>query len=161
MKIKAILDPQFRPMALETRAFREAVAASDRPQRIAISVVRNDDYTETIYMDVFRDGADDARNYAYVERIVKTMLWAYGGYKIVVAGSKPLYEGIRDAYAVGGAREFDRDFMSRQYERPFEVEYLADPADAPLSRDGPPSRRLPHRLRRRRERPQGLRGHRR
>ena len=131
MKIKAILDPQFRPMALETRAFREAVAASDRPQRIAISVVRNDDYTETIYMDVFRDGADDARNYAYVERIVKTMLWAYGGYKIVIAGSKPLYEGIRDAYAAGGAREFDRDFMSRQYERPFEVEYLADPADAP------------------------------
>ena len=82
-RIKAILDPQFRPMALETRAFREAVANSDNPQRIAISVVRNDDYTETIYMDVFREGADDARNYAYVERIVKTMLWAYGGYKIV------------------------------------------------------------------------------
>ena len=134
MKIQAMLDPQFRPMALETRAFREAVAASAQPQRIAISVVRNDGYTETISMDVFRDGVDDARNYAYVERIVKTMLWAYGGYKIVVAGSRALYEGIRDAYAVGGAREFDRDFMSRQYERPFEVEYAADAADAPAQK---------------------------
>ena len=133
MKIKPYSIPSSAPWRLK-RARSARPSPPRRPQRIAISVVRNDGYTETISMDVFRDGVDDARNYAYVERIVKTMLWAYGGYKIVVAGSRALYEGIRDAYAVGGAREFDRDFMSRQYERPFEVEYAADAADAPAQK---------------------------
>ena len=130
MKIRAVLDPQFRPMALETRNFNRDVAAAPH-QPIAVSIVRNDGYTETMRMDVFREGDCDARNLAYVERIVKTLLWTYGGYRIVIAGSRAIYEHIRDAYTEGGARSFDKAFMEHQYECPFEVIYLENPDDAP------------------------------
>ena len=82
--IKAILDPQFRPMALETRNFNADVANA-ASQKIAVSIVRNEGYTETIKMDVFDDGVNDERNCAYIERIVKTLFecrgLTYGGGK--------------------------------------------------------------------------------
>lgn len=130
MKIKAILDPQFRPMALETRAFQEEVAKASH-QKIAVSVVRDDDLAETLTMDVYQDGVNDARNFEYIERIVKTLLWAYGGFRIVIAGSKVLYDAIAKAYTPDGLRAFDKAFMERQFERPFEVVYAEKPEDAP------------------------------
>ena len=128
--MKAKLDPAFRPMALEMREF-EALVKKSPSQAMAVSVVRNQGYTETRCMQILEDGVDDARNIAFVERYVKALLWCYGGYKIVIAGPKSVYERISSDYAVGGRRDFDRDFMAGVFERAFEVEYLEDPADAP------------------------------
>ena len=44
--------------------------------------------------------------------------------KIYVAGSRRIYERLKDAYTPEGARAFDADFMSGVYEKPFEVEWL-------------------------------------
>ena len=131
--IKAILDPQFRPMALETRNFNADVANA-ASQKIAVSIVRNEGYTETIKMDVFADGVNDERNCAYIERIVKTLLWAYGGYKIYIAGSKVIFDYIKKAYSVDGIRAFDKNFMERVYENPFEVLYLENADEAPAAK---------------------------
>ncbi len=133
MKIKAILDPQFRPMALETRNFNADVAKATS-QKIAVSIVRNEGYTETIKLDVFADGVNDERNCAYIERIVKTLLWAYGGYKIYIAGSKVIFDYIQKAYTAEGIRAFDKNFMERVYENPFEVLYLEKAEDAPAAK---------------------------
>lgn len=133
MKIKAILDPQFRPMALETRNFNAEVSKAVS-QKIAVSIVRNEGYTETLVMDVFADGVNDERNCAYVERIIKTLLWAYGGYKIYIAGSKAIYEHIAAAYTETGLRAFDKNFMERVFENPFEVIYVENVADAPATK---------------------------
>lgn len=131
--IKAILDPQFRPMALEIRNFNADVAKATS-QKIAISIVRNEGYTETIQMDVFADGVNDGRNCAHVERIVKTLLWAYGGYKIYIAGSRVIFEHIQKAYTAEGIRAFDKNFMERVYENTFEVVYLENAEDAPATK---------------------------
>lgn len=133
MKIKAILDPQFRPMALETRSFNADVAKA-ASQKIAISIVRNEGYTESIQLDVFADGVDDARNCAYIERIVKTLLWAYGGYKIYISGSRVIFNHISAAYTETGLRAFDKDFMESVYEHPFEVIFVENPEDAPKTK---------------------------
>ena len=52
-----------------------------------------------------------------------------------MCGSKPVYEYFKKAYDFGGSRDFDRGFMARVYERPFEVEYIADVADAPADKE--------------------------
>ena len=49
------------------------------------------------------------------------LLWAYGGYKVFICGDDGMARVIKDAYQPGGSREFDADFMSRVYEKPFEV----------------------------------------
>ena len=129
--IKAILDPQFRPAAVVIAEFKKAVAeAGGTP--LVIAVERNKGYVSTFAIDVFADGTGhDEENYEVIERLVKTLLWIYGGYKVTIAGSKKIYEGIATAYCTGGARQFDADFMARVYEAPFEVLYCENAADAP------------------------------
>ncbi len=129
--IKAILDPQFQPMVKVVADYRAAVA-KEGGVPLVIAVERNKGYVSTYKLDVFKDGSGhDEESYGVVERIVKTLLWVYGGFKVTVAGSKKIYEKIAEAYKKGGARQFDADFMARVYESPFEVEYVENAADAP------------------------------
>ncbi len=129
--IKAILDPQFQPMAKVVTEFQKNVKeVGGMP--LVIAVERNKGYIATYKMDVYKDETGhDEENYDVTERIVKTLLWLYGGYKVTVAGSRKIYEGLTEAYKQGGAREFDANFMARVYEEPFEVLYVENAADAP------------------------------
>ncbi len=134
LKVKAILDPGFEPMSVVLRDFNAAVAASGNKQRLVIAIVRNQGFTSTYALDVFADGTGhDEENIRVIERVVKTLLWIKGGYKIIIAGSKVIYDAIAEAYKPDGARAFDNDFMSGVYERPFETEFIADPKDAPAT----------------------------
>lgn len=131
MMIKAVLDPQFQPMAKVVADYQEKVKKAGGVPMV-IAVERNKGYISTYRLDIFADDTGhDEENYGVAERIVKTLLWLHGGYKVTIAGSKKIYEGIKDAYQKGGAREFDADFMSGVYEKPFEVCYVENAADAP------------------------------
>src|SRR5204863_7716454 len=57
----------------------------------------------------------------YVERIVKFLLWARGGWKLHFGGPKAIGEFIRDTYSPRGARKFDCEIMARSYGRGFQV----------------------------------------
>ena len=133
LKVKAKLDPDFLPMELMLRQYEADLHAGVHvPFMVAIE--RNQGYCEVTSIDVFPDGVDDARNCAVVERVVKTLLWIYGGYRIHVHGSKVIYEFLRAAYDFGGLRDFDRGFMSRVYERPFQVILAENAADMPRTK---------------------------
>ncbi len=121
LKVNAPLDPGFMPMALVHREFVEAVKNA-KSEKLTVGLERNNGYVSVYSIDIFAEGTGhDEENYNFVERLVKTLLWTRGGYKIIIAGPKGVYEKIAAAYAVGGARDFDRNFMARVYERPFEV----------------------------------------
>ncbi len=129
--INAKLDPQFQPMVNIINEFKARVAAAQSAP-LVIAVERNKGYISTYEMEVFADGTGhDEENDGVVERIVKTLLWLKGGYKVYIAGSKKIYDGISSAYCKGGAREFDADFMARVYEKPFEVIYIENVKAAP------------------------------
>ncbi len=131
----AKLDPGFKPMAVVINDFKAAVAKAES-QKVTVCIERNNSLMATYSLDVYKEGTGhDEENYKVIERIIKTILWAKGGFKIYVAGSKDIYDRIASDYSIGGAREFDFNFMARVYERPFEVEYVADIADAPKEND--------------------------
>ena len=134
LKINAVYDPGFSPIVKYIEAYERDVQNAPH-KRVAISVERNKGYVRTLEMDVFNDGVDDERNGVAVERIVKTFLWVYGGYKIIISGSRPIYEHIARTYAKDGARAFDNDFMSGVYETEFSVEYRENASDAPKTRE--------------------------
>ena len=133
-KVHAVYDPDFQPMELVMRAY-EADVAKNEHQQIVIAVVRDHGHTSAMGFSIYKDGTKDEKNFAVLDRAVKTLLWARGGYKIVVCGSKPVYAYFKDAYGVGGSRDFDRGFMARVYERPFEVEYIENIEDAPAEKE--------------------------
>ncbi len=121
LKVNAPLDPGFMPMSIVYRDFQAAVAA-EGGQKLTVGLERNDGLTSVFTFDVYKDGTGhDEENHEFVERIVKTLLWTRGGYKIIIAGSKVIADAIKADYSVGGARDFDRDFMSGVYESEFEV----------------------------------------
>ncbi len=129
LKVKAVLDPQFAPMALKVREMRELT--KENGQDLVIGVQRNKGAVTTYRTRIFPDGTGhDEENYRYVERIVKTMLWVAGGFRIIIAGSETVAKRIREAYTDGGYRDFDLHFMENVYEEKFEV--VSVPlADAP------------------------------
>ncbi|MBQ4612028.1 MAG: ROK family protein [Clostridia bacterium] len=132
LKVEAKLDKNYQPLALVCRAMREAT--KENGQDVIIAVVRNNDYTTTYKTRVFPEGSGhDEENYRFIERLTKTLLWASGGYKIVIAGCDSVGDRLKEAYAVGGAREFDVKMMERVYEKPFEVVICAL-ADAPTDK---------------------------
>ena len=135
LKVKAVLDPAFQPMSVLLRDYSAAVRAA-KSQKLVVSIVRNQGYTSSYALDVFADGTGhDEENIRVIERVVKTLLWIKGGYKIVISGSRVIYDAIAEAYKVGGARDFDNDFMSGVYERPFETEYIEKAEDAPATHE--------------------------
>ncbi len=57
-----------------------------------------------------------------VERVIKTMLWMYGGFRVYLS-DEDMARRMRQIYCSGGEREFDWDYMAGIYERPFEIVY--------------------------------------
>ncbi len=134
LKVLAPLDPGFMPMAVVYRDFEAAVKA-EGGEPLTIGLERNDGLTSVFTIEVFKDGTGhDEENHDFVERIVKTLLWIRGGYKIIIAGSKVIADRIKADYSKGGIRAFDNDFMSGVYEAPFEVIHV--PFDqAPVAKE--------------------------
>ena len=142
LKVQAKLDPQFAPLSVVCRDMREATAKDG--QDIIIAIERNKGYTTTYKTRIFRDGTGkDEENFRFVERIVKSLLWVIGGYKIIIAGSDVVGEKIKEAYTYGGLRDFDVRFMERVYEETFVVESVAyENAPADKSAASPIGRHL-------------------
>ena len=120
LKVNAKLDPQFQPLSLVCREMREAT--KENGQDIVIAVERNKGYTTTYKTRIFPEGTGrDEENFRFVERVVKSLLWIAGGYKIYIAGAEIVGNKIKEAYTMGGTREFDVVTMERVYENPVEV----------------------------------------
>lgn len=110
------LDQGFIPLYQFNRAFLK-----DAEQPIGIAVERANG--EVAAVETYIHGSDklhEADCY-YIDRLVKTLLWMKGGFRIYVRGDEGIYRHLKEAYAAGGSREFDWDFMAGIFERPFEV----------------------------------------
>ena len=120
LKVNAILDPTFAPLALVCREMREKT--KNDGQDIVIAIERNSGNIYTYKTRIFKDGTgNDELNFDFVERITKALLWVAGGFKIYIAGSETVGNKIKEAYKYGGTREFDVRTMEKVYEKPFEV----------------------------------------
>jgi predicted NBD/HSP70 family sugar kinase len=130
------LDAGFQPTVLWNHAFLQAVSASGQGVPLAIALERNDGWVSVFESRVFAEGHElSAANLPYVERLVKTLLWQWGGYSLTVGGPRSVGEHIRRAYAPGGIRAFDAAFMGDQvYERPFVV-HISDVDHVPTARE--------------------------
>ena len=121
MKHLPVLDKGFIPMAAFVRAFEKSAAGG---KELAIAVERNQGQVAVRRCRVHGTPEMAEADRVYVDRTVKMMLWAYGGWKVTICGDEDLGSQIAQAYRPGGSREFDADFMSRVYERDFEVAIL-------------------------------------
>jgi hypothetical protein len=126
-------DPGFRPLALAYRSYRSAALQSGAvPVRIGLE--REDGLFSTFELPVSGDAALAGATAYIVERMVKFFLWSRGGWRFSIDGPRGIADLIRAAYSENGPRAFDAQFMSRVYERPFEV-VLSGPGELPEARE--------------------------
>ena len=100
LKVPAILDPGFRPLEVDMRAYEKDVRESGRGVDFAVLILRNQGYCDHYKTQLFPDG-EDGRTVPLMDRLVKTLLWARGGYKIVTFGSPEVHAHLLAAYRAG------------------------------------------------------------
>ena len=122
------LDAGFIPFHAWAEAFLEGAA---HPFSVAIE---REDAQISVFRSFLRGDDHAEANARYLERFVKFLLWAVGGFRVYLAGCERYARAICDAYTQTGARAFDVSFMRTVYERPVEV-IVADPARFPAARE--------------------------
>lgn len=113
-----MLDNNFIPFIKILNQFKADVKKNDS-QPLSICIERNDGYNYIYSLNIFKD--DLKKNYPIVERIVKSLIWIVGGYKIYIAGDSIIADKLAYDYSIGGIREFDVLFMEKIYEKKFEI----------------------------------------
>lgn len=113
------LDKEFIPLSKFFDAYKKSVGNGGIP--IKIGVERENNQCSVYSFSIH--GTEEMReaDLTMVERFIKTVLWACGGFKITIGGCDFVADYIKKTYAKGGAREFDAINMANIYEKPFEV----------------------------------------
>lgn len=122
------LDPGFTPLLQFNRAFLK-----NATKPVSVAVERADGQMAACHTKLHEDPKMVQANCYYMDRLVKTMIWLQGGFRVYV-NDKDIYDYLSSVYCKGGAREFDWDFMSNIYEHTFEV-VLTD--NVPEAKDAP------------------------
>ena len=133
-----VLDPGFKPAVLANRAFLKEVDESGCGVPCLIAVERDRGRVSRFDTRVFdmrhpRAGA----NFFYVERIVKFLLWQFGGWRVTIHAPECLVQFLRSCYCETGCRRFDTQFWGDfTYEKPMTFVYAPTPNDVPAENNG-------------------------
>src|SRR5579863_4233528 len=114
-KVTPLLDPFFRPAVLANRAFRELVRDCGQAVPVAIALEQADGSIFHFHTDVLPEGhAQVVGNAVYLERMVKSLLWLWGGFRIHFNGSKSLGESLERHYRQTPAGKFDSEIIGQR-----------------------------------------------
>jgi len=122
-RVIPVLDPGFRPAVLAVRAFRDLVDATGGSVPVRIALEQTDGSVFHFATQVLPESHPQASaNVAYVERFVKFLLWARGGWRIYVDGPESLAAGLTSHYSQTEAGRFDAHFVGELvFDRQLEV----------------------------------------
>jgi len=135
MPVEAPLDPAFTPACVFLSEYEKGLTEANSAPA-ALSVEREKGYVSGIRFRLYADTAEWGEvNRFLCERLAKTLLWVYGGARVLFAGPKDCGDALQEAFAPGGLRDFDYHFMSGVYEKQLLVEKTA-PADMPADKGG-------------------------
>lgn len=122
-KCAPVLNPQFRPAALVTRAFREQVLRSGAAQTVRLAIEQADGSIHPFQTEIFAHAANQHEaNYQHLERIVKFLLWSRGGWRIYFDGPANLAAKLAAHYREDATGKFDSEIVGeRMFDHPIEV----------------------------------------
>lgn len=121
---KPPLDPDFIPAALWNRAYLQLVESEKGSVPIRISVDRPDGAAWIYDTKILPETSDQADlTWRYCERLIKFLLWAWGGSRVRIAGAPHVVAQLKQTYSANGARAFDYDFIGQScFSEPFRVD---------------------------------------
>ena len=123
-----MLDAAFRPAVLANRAFRRAVQDSGKGQLLRVALEQADGSTFHFHTEIFAEEAFGAPgNFTYVERLVKFLLWGWGGWRIHFDGPKDPGEKLARHFRESATGRFDSELIGQKiFDHPIEVVVTRD-----------------------------------
>jgi predicted NBD/HSP70 family sugar kinase len=120
-EVQPPLEDEFRPAVLANHHYRSKLLECGIP--LVIGLERNDGEFSRFETRIFPAGhVEEKTNPAYVERLLKFILWQRGAFKVYIGGPPEIGRFIAECYSPEGERAFDADFFGRQvYESSFQV----------------------------------------
>lgn len=115
-----LIDKNFKPFCLVYEEFKNDVKKQGG-EPFAICIERNGGYRHTYRLEILKGKENFDRNLLITERILKCLLWVFGGYKVILGGDNELCQKLKEIYSPNGKRSFDFFFMSKIYLEPFEI----------------------------------------
>ena len=128
------LDRDFFPLYKFNHAF---LASAKKP--LGVAVERSGGEMASVHTSIHGTAEMREADRYYIRRLVKSMLWMKGGWRVYVSGDRDMCEYIRGCFSANGCQAFDWDYFSKIYERPFEVVYtdtLPEAKDSPQPAGG-------------------------
>ncbi len=118
------LDTDFVPAALWNQAYLKLAESNRESLPIRIAIKRPDGTAWTYDTKLLPDTADYSETtWLYCERLVKFLLWAWGGSKVQIAGAPHIVAKLKETYSANGKRAFDYDFIGRAcFRETFQIE---------------------------------------
>ncbi len=126
------LDPDFQSAVLFNRCYIQALNVSGRSVPLVLGLEREGGLVSR-FETVVRSRVD-GETLQYVERIVKFLLWARGGWKLHFGGPKEIGQQIARIYSARGSRKFDCRMMALAYGKKFQV-VLTTPSKVPADKE--------------------------
>ncbi len=122
-KVTPVLHPDFRPAVLADRSFHAAVQATGSARRVRLALEQADGSVFHHLTAIFPDDhAEAAGNFTCLERLVKFLLWAWGGWRIHFDGPPALAAQLQRHFRETPTGQFDSNLIGeRIYDRPIEV----------------------------------------
>lgn len=113
-KYQPELDPGFVPAKLWNERYRKLANEHAGSREVSIRISRPGGAAWVYRTRLLPDESGcEAVNLRYLERLVKFLLWAWGGNVVSIAGAPRLAGMLSGIYAPAGERAFDHEFMGR------------------------------------------------
>jgi predicted NBD/HSP70 family sugar kinase len=127
-RVPAVLDPAFRPAVLATRAFRDLLGSTSGSVPVRLALEQTDGSVFRFDTSVLPGSHSQAAgNAAYLERLVKFLLWSRGGWRIYIDAPAPLASQLSAHYRETAAGRFDAHLVGeRMFDHALEVVHTRD-----------------------------------
>ncbi|MBC2593173.1 ROK family protein [Ruficoccus amylovorans] len=138
------LDPGFIPASLWNQHYRDLAYLCPDAREVTLQVVRPDGQANTYRTRLLPANlAYAGYNLRYCERLVKMMLWAWGGCEVRLSGAPEIAAKLKTIYSPEGERAFDWEFMGqRVFLQPFSVHDTLAPECADSGEPAPAKRNI-------------------
>jgi len=120
------LHRDFIPASLWTREFQARCVREG--ERSIVLVLMRADGTGSTHRDTLLPALPQFKslNLRHLERLVKFLLWARGGNRLLIAGAPELVPELCSVYSATGTRSFDADFVRRVFNAELIIENIPE-----------------------------------
>ncbi len=110
------LDPQFIPMGKFNSSYMDGATVP-----CGIALERSGGQIAVEQCKIYATAEARERDHYFLRRMMKTMLWLYGGYRFHLYGLEDFLSDLQEDFSQQGVQAFDWDYMASVFEHPFEI----------------------------------------